>query len=442
MMIPRRRRSELVKPSRRSVLLSASCAATSLTLGCGRSTDQQTSAKTSRSSNRKIALIGAGFRGLQLLEQLIPMAGVDVVAVCDVDTERLSKAKRAISSPDVTTYSDYRRILARQDVSCVVIATPDHWHAKMTIDSVAAGKDVYCEKPMSLTIREGQQVCEKVRGSNCIVQIGTQQRSEFDQRFVHAVGVCQQGLLGKIKKITCALGGERPEAKPFIHKTPPPNLDWDSWLGPSPKVPYVPERCHYNFRWWYEYGGGKVTDWGAHHCDIAQWMMDLENGGPVRVSGEAEFDDVPDSYNTPRRFRLNCNYENGAEVELVHRVPDKFRTGILVEGETASMFVSRMHLVLAPALLDKFDAQGWLRKTGRSTPQTHFENFFQCVDSRQSPVSNVFTQHRSATTCHLANISLRLGREIQWDPIAEQFVDDAEAMGFISRTAREGYEIG
>jgi myo-inositol 2-dehydrogenase/D-chiro-inositol 1-dehydrogenase len=225
----------------------------------------------------KIAAIGVGGRGSGIANQAAGFG--QMVACCDVDRDH---AERFASKYKGTcqVYTDYRKVLDRKDVHVVTIGTPDHWHTAIAIAALRAGKDVYCEKPLTLTIDEGKQICRAVKQTGRVLQVGTQQRSEYKQMFLKAVAMARSGRLGKKLNITCSIGGSSARG-PFPTAEPPKGLDWDFWLGQAPLVPYCRERCHATFRWWLEYSGGKLTDWGAHHVDIAQWALGYENSGPV-----------------------------------------------------------------------------------------------------------------------------------------------------------------
>ena len=375
-----------------------------------------------------------------------------VVAVCDVDRKRAEDAsdggKRAV-------YQDYRKLLDRQDIDAVTVTTPDHWHVKIAIDALRAGKDVYLAKPATLTIDEGKQLWKVAQEqSKRVIGICTQQRS--DERFLKAVAMCQLGRIGKVHRVTCAVG-DAPSGGPFGKQDPPPELDWNLWLGPAPKVDYRPQRCHGNFRWWYEYSGGKLTDWGAHHVDIAQWAIGMDRSGPTSVevvSGtlpvpfDKGYPTVDDCFNTPTTFHVKCLFENGVEMILRHDTDN----GILFEGEKGRFFVNRGKLVGTPTewLKDAPIPEEVLTRLHGGRPlfeapnpwTSHMANFVACLKDRSTPVSDVYTNYRILSTCHLANLAIRLGREkITWDPKTEQIVGDDEANAFLSRPQREGYEI-
>jgi len=375
-----------------------------------------------------------------------------VVAVCDVDRKR---AEDASDSGKRSVYHDYRKLLDRQDIDAVTITTPDHWHVKIAIDALRAGKDVYLAKPATLTIDEGKQLWKATQEeSKRVIGINTQQRS--DERFLKAVAMCQLGRIGKIHRVTCAVGGA-PSGGPFGKQNPPPTLDWDFWLGQTPKVDYRPQRCHSVFRWWYEYSGGKLTDWGAHHVDIAQWAIGMDRSGPTSVElvsaelpvpFEKGYPTVDDCYNTPTAFHVKCLFENGVEMILRHDTDN----GILIEGEKGRFFVNRGKLVGTPTewLKDDPIPEEVITKLHGGKPvfkapnpwTSQMANFVECLKDRSTPVSDVYTNYRILSTCHLANIAIRLGREkLTWDPKTEQIVGDDEANAFLSRPQREGHEI-
>ena len=276
----------------------------------------------------------------------------DIVAVCDVDREHAESAKDdpKLGNGKADIYEDYRKLLDRKDIDVVTIGTPDHWHTQIAIDAMRAGKDVYCEKPLTLTIDEGKQLRKVVKETKRIFQVGTQQRSEDKNMFLTAVAMVRDGRIGKIKRVTCAIGATPDEGKTFRKTEPPAQLNWDMWLGQAPQVDYIAERCHNEFRWWYEYSGGKMTDWGAHHVDIAQWAIGMEQSGPTTVEVVTAEHPVPfkdgmptvdDRYNTATTFLVRCLFPNDVEMLIRHDTEN----GIMFEGEKGTFFVSRGKLV-------------------------------------------------------------------------------------------------
>ncbi len=361
----------------------------------------------------------------------------DIVAVCDVDRKHAEEGReKAGGKADI--YGDYRKLLDRDDIEVVSIVTPDHWHSKIAIEAMKAGKDIYCEKPLTLTIDEGKLIRQVLQETNRVFQVGTQQRTEMHQRFLTAVAMIRDGRIGKVKKVTCAIGGA-PTGGPFEPMPVPPELDWETWLGQAPLVDYTEKRCHYEFRWWYEYSGGKMTDWGAHHVDIATWGIGAEETGPLTVEGTAVHPNIPNGYNTATEFHVTCKYADDTELVIRHDTEN----GITFEGEDGTFFVSRGDLSGEPvdALKDKPLPEGAIETLYRGKPTSHMANFFDCVKSRQLPISDVFTHHRAMTTCHLANIAIRLGRKINWNPETEQITGDSEAQAMQSRPQRKGYEV-
>ncbi len=399
----------------------------------------------------QIGQIGCGGQGNGITSSASRFG--DVVAVCDVDRQHAEKAKANQGKGKAEIYEDYRKLLERSDIDVVTIGTPDHWHTKIAIEAMQAGKDVYCEKPLTLTIEEGQLLCKVVRETKKVFQVGTQQRSHGE--FAKAAAMCRNGRLGKIQKILVAIGGGD-KGGPFKNEKAPSQLNWDVWLGQTPKVEYIKERCHYQFRWWYEYSGGKMTDWGAHHVDVAHWMLDAKDTSPVSFEGSSVEHPVPlkngyptedDRYNTATAFRVAARFANGVELIITNKIDElgaKHDNGVLVIGDKGRIFVDRSKLVGAPvnALKDNPLPEDAIAKVlSGQAHGDHMRNFFECLKSRKDPISDVYSHHRAITTCHLANICIRLGRQITWDPVKEQITGDEEAAKWVRREQRKGYEI-
>jgi predicted dehydrogenase len=384
----------------------------------------------------------------------------DYVVVCDADARRRELAGKLVkewTGTEAAVVNDYRAILDRRDIDIVHISTPDHWHAKIAIEAMRAGKDVYCEKPMTLTIDEGRQMCATCRATGRIVQIGTQQRS--DPLFLRAIALVRAGRIGELKKATCYVGGA-PTSPQLPVVTQPKQLDWNQWLGQAPRVEFRYlagdngetkswSRCHYEFRWWYEYSGGKLTDWGAHHVDIATWAMGKSETGPVSidpvmVKHPVAFKDgypTDDSrYNTATEFLIRAKYADGTILEIRHDGDN----GILLEGTTGRIFVNRGKLTgkAVDELKTNLLPAGALEAVYKNRPVVdHARNFFESVAARTEPVSDVYSHHRALTTCHLAGIAARLGRKLKWDAEKEEIVGDSQAQSFIARERRKGFGI-
>ncbi len=390
------------------------------------------------------------YQGSVIAEKALPHG--DVVAICDVDRQVAEKA-RAQFGGQADLYNDYRDMLQRSGVEVVTIGAPDHWHTAMVIDACRAGKDVYCEKPLTLTVDEGKLLCKVVRETGRVVQVGTWQRS--DHHFRLACELVQAGRIGKLKKVTVVLGKNK-TGGPFATASPPNGFDWDRWQGQTPDVPYIKERTHYTFRWWYEYSGGQMTDWGAHHLDIAQWGMGKQNSGPVEIVGRGTFPNVENGYDVAIDFEAHMVYDDGLMLDVFDAPQAGYdRNGVMFEGDDGRIFVNRGTVAGKPVeglaahplpretfTLYKHDNLARPERTGKlEAIINHMGNFFDCVESRQTPISEVTSQHRSVSLCHLANISMRLGRPLRWDPAREQFVDDREADTWLAREQRKGYEI-
>ncbi|MHC4879732.1 MAG: Gfo/Idh/MocA family oxidoreductase [Planctomycetota bacterium] len=395
---------------------------------------------------QKVERLGVGSIGLRYQGSVIANKAAmygDIVAVCDVDKNVRDTAKAAFGSTP-RDFENYQDLLNRKDVDVVTIGTPDHWHTKMIIDACRAGKDVYCEKPLTLTIDEGKILRDVVKETGRVVQVGSWQRS--DSRFRLAVEMIRAGRLGKLQKVDVVLGKNK-TGGPFTVKPVPGNFNWDLWQGQTPDVPYLEERSHYTFRWWYEYSGGQMTDWGAHHLDIAQWGI---NALPVEIEATAKYPTVENGFNVALDFHATYRYANG----VVMTVADTGRNGIMFTGDKGRIFVNRGTISGAPveALKDDplprekqtvydFDNIYRPERAGKlDAIINHMGNFFDCVQARKTPISDVESQHRSVSTCHLGNIAMRVGHRVQWNPETERFVDDAEADKLLKREQRKGFE--
>ena len=398
-----------------------------------------------KSDRHTIGCIGLGFRWKQIVGPT--RAFGDVAAVCDVDSQRAEAGKKIVGEK-ASVYGDYRRILDRKDIDVVTIVTPDHWHTKMAIEAMQAGKDVYCEKPLTLTIDEGKQIIKVLKETGRVFQVGTQQRSEMGLNFLTAVAMVKEGRLGKIKKVQCATGGSKPSG-PLKKVEKPDHLDWKMWQGQAPLADYHPRRLHYEFRYWFEYSGGNMTDWGVHHVDIAQWALGMDHSGPLSVEAQSVTLPVPlvhgmptrgNAYNTATEFSVKAMFPGGVKMIIRHDTDN----GILFEGDKGRIFVGRGRLSGKPVEQLKenpLPADVITKLYKGKKPGNHLGNFFECIKTRKQPISDVYTHHRSITTCHLANIAIRLGRKVRWDAKAQQIIGDKEANAWLRREQRKGYEI-
>ncbi len=371
----------------------------------------------------------------------------DIVAVCDVDQAHIDKAVKTFSKDGKTpaTFTDFRKLLEVGEIDAIINGTPDHWHSLINIGAAKAKKDIYSEKPLTLTIDEGKQVVKAVRENKVVLQTGTQQRSS--QRFRMACELVRNGRIGKLKEVSVWLpAGLR--GGPFPVQPVPANLNWDFWQGQAPLAEYLPERCHMNFRNWYDYSGGTMTDWGAHHMDIGYWAIGLP--APIHVESKSLAVPAPGGYTAISEYEVKFTYENGVIFNVRTTADDSpygqvinpagQRNGIRFEGSDGWIWVNRDEIkandreLIAQPLPD--DAQRLYFSND------HKGNFFDCMNTRKDPICDVEVGHRSASVCHLGAISLRTGKKLQWDAVKEIFTGEhaAEANTYLAREMRKPYD--
>ena len=422
---------------------------------CGRSLAE---GPTSKNDRINLGLVGCGRMGRYNSNEARNHG--DFVAVCDVDSQRRESAAHDFKAEK--SYEHYRELLDNKNVDVIICATPDHWHSRILVDSILAGKDVYCEKPLTLTIEEGQLVRQAARKTRRIINVGTQQRSR-KELFLKAIAMIQDGRLGELKRIQCAVG-DAPSSGVIPVAPVPETLNWDVWQGQVANTEYrairkndeLISRTHHTFRWWYEYSGGTLTDWGAHHVDIGVWAMGQRaHQGPVTISGTAtlpvEFKDGyplrSDMYNTPTAFHVIAKFPDGLEL-VIRNDTDR---GVLFEGTKGKLFVSRDQLsgAAVEALQDDPLPEDALKNAYKgiephddpSSHVNHWRQFVDCLRARREPISDIFSHIKALNFVHAANISLRLNRELIYNPEAERFVGDDQANEFVARQRRTGYEI-
>ena len=443
-------------------------------------------------SKKTIAAIGVGGsrgaynRGREVAMQASKLG--EMIAVCDVDQLHNDEFNERFDR-DLSMYTDYRELFEKQKPDVVTIGTPDHWHVPIAIHALESGCDVYCEKPLTLTIAEGTLIEEAVKKSGKVFQVGTQQRTEMNQLFMYAVAIIQSGRLGDDVNAFVSIDAA-PTGGPFPTTEVPKGLDWDMWLGPAAKRDYSQERRQ-SFRWFLEYSGGKMTDWGAHHIDIAQWALGLDHTGPTSISGKGAFtpivpDDfnwaqfldgelaLPNGFNAATKFHIDLEFESGRNISVNHEYENgstKFGNGILFEGSKGRVFVNRGKLQgslikemfgmniesvkkgrrrtsnhkeavanLDPKLAEEFNEAFAKLHKGKQA-KSHMKNFFDCVEDRSEPISDVASHVNTMNSCHLCNIALMVGRDLKWDPTARNFGDDSEANALLSRKRRDGFEL-
>ncbi|MFL2865868.1 MAG: Gfo/Idh/MocA family protein [Pirellulaceae bacterium] len=452
---------KLLKTNRRQFVGGIAAGSAALLVGQG----QRAQGYVSANDRPVFATIGLRNQGVTITNKSTKFA--DFAALADVDSKVLGTnveklSQRQGKKPD--SYSDYRRVLDRQDIDAVMIATPDHWHTKIAVEAMLAGKDVYCEKPLTLTIDEGKLIERIVKKTGKTFQVGTMQRTESGQRFLQAIALVRAGRIGTVQKVTCGIGGFGPS--PVIPVAPvPAELDWETWLGPAPKVPYraLPEirkgygggvplysNCHYAFRNWHAYSGGKLTDWGAHHVDIASWAIGASESGPSKITPldyafDVEYDKrgnptVADKYDIAINYNIKADMPGGIELLITNEGDN----GILFEGTKGRFFVNRGKIVGKPVedLADNPLPAGAIEEVyGGSVPENHTLNFIEAINAGKQPISDVWTHNRMLEICHLSNIAMRLNRPLDWDPVKRQVIGDKVANSFLARENRKGYEI-
>jgi predicted dehydrogenase len=422
----------------------AAMAATGIPAWYGReifAAEQEKSDKKPSASDRIVmGAIGIGSpqsRGRAIADDALRTKQAQYVAICDVDARHRKRAVEDMKKrgQEVKDYKDYRELLANKDIQAVTIAVPDHWHILIAIEALRKGKDVYCEKPLTLTVAEGRPLLKAVKETGRVFQVGSQQRS--DGRFRMACEMVRNGRIGRIRTVETRIGGiDKNKVGPFKKAPVPEGLDWDFWQGQTGPVDYIPERCHYEFRWWYEYSGGKMTDWGAHHNDIAQWGLGMDESGPVAVEGTGFADPRPDCYNVHSDFKVHYTYAHDGP-RLV--CTSGGENGVKFIGEDGKwIFVSRGRIDASDKkLLEEPLGSGAARLY---VSNDHMRNFLDCVVSRKPTICPAEVGHRSVTVCHIGVIALRTGKYLHWDPVAERF-DDEEANKMLSRPMRAPWKL-
>lgn len=397
---------------------------------------------TAPSTRINTALIGSGSRGQQII-----VGGDRVLAVCDVDSKHAETAKRAIDgkagNTDCEIYRDFREVLTLDDIDAVVVGAPDHWHVPIAIAAVRAGKAVYVEKPVSLTIREGRVLADVAERYGAYLQVGSQQRSDFPD-FLRACELVRNGRIGELKKIVVKiLARPGTNNKPWTPQPVPQELDYDMWLGQAPWAPYHKDRCHYNFRFVTDCSGGDVTNWGAHQLDIAQWGMDADHTGPAKIVGmgkrnQAGLHDV--FYDIQVKFL----YRNGVSMELLGRKGDT-ANGVQFIGSEGQIWVDRTKIASEPkSVLTSKIRPDEIHLDPEFAGTQHMARWLEAIRTRKQSPINVPAEvgHRSATVCHLANIAMELPRQVlTWDPVKEEFVGNDQANSLTARTMREPWRI-
>lgn len=423
--------------------------------------------KISPSNRVNLALIGLGSQGSLHLKNNLGNDRMQFVALCDVDRERLDLGKKVLEEGyadrresgvfrGVFETQDFREVIARSDVDALLIVLPDHWHALPTILGAQAGKDIFVEKPFSMTIPEGRAMVSAVERSGAICQVGSQQRSS--RAFRRLVELVHCGALGKIVRTQVGLPGRYDVPKlvaPLAPQEIPSTFDYDMWLGPAPWAPYYKERCRSFFRYNYDYSGGSLTDWVGHHFDLAQWALGLNRTGPLAIkNAKANFWDSP-IYNTPKTYSFEAHYEGGTVIEVANQdeqgnyaigsIFDDSDGGIFMEGTDGWVKVGRarqafssprLQTMMLPSDGERLDDPA---ETKRSS---HLDNFLDCVRTRRPNIISAEEGHRTASVAHLANLAFRTGRsELRWDPVQERVLDAPDAERLLARAYRAPWQL-
>jgi len=365
---------------------------------------------------------------------------IRVLAVCDVDQERRNdsaeQVNRTYGNRDCKAYADFRELNRRADLDAVFICTPDHWHALIAIDAMRNGKDVYVEKPLTLSIEEGRALVTTARKYDRVAQHGTQHRSM--KRFHDVAQFVRNHGLGKLDRIECYIPPNNRHCGATWKPEPvPAGLDWDRWLGPAPWRPYSSLGCHYNFRFIAECAYGQVTNWGAHYLDIGQWALDMDNSGPVEVEGQGEFPSTG-LFTNATKVDFTVRYANGIPMHCRTRYEGGGTSRFV--GERGWLDIARGKMsASSPELLREMQAPG--TKVQLPLSNDHHDNFFECVRTRKRPIADVELGHRTTTVCNLGQIAMVLGRKLRWDPAKEEFVGDDAANRLRGRAMRSPWAL-
>jgi predicted dehydrogenase len=402
----------------------------------------------------RVGLIGCGGQGRADLGKMIRVKNVECTALCDVDDEQTAKAAKVVEDasapkPGVTA-RDFRRLLDMKDLDAVIVGTPDHWHALPTVMACMAGKDVYVEKPLAVSIGEGRVMVRAARRYDRVVQMGTQQRSA--PHYKDAVDYVKSGNLGKIRLVRAwAYLDWKGETPVLPDSDPPPSTDYDLWLGPARKRPFNKNRFHFTFRWYWDYSGGLMTDWGAHMIDVANWAMGIKApSSAVSVGGKYGYPndamETPDTQQALWAFPdFSMNWEHAIGVG---RGPEAREHGVAFHGNNGVLVVDRAGWEIYPETdaigkPRQFKTPGLPRRSAGNTDYhgLHIQNFIDCMRSRKRPNSDVEIGHNSMIACHLANIAQRLGRQVKWDVDRETVIGDAEAQTYVMREYRAPWRL-
>jgi len=394
-------------------------------------------------SNRIVTgCIGVGGKGTGDMRGFLQKPQVRVVAVCDIQAELRENARNIVNehygSNDCAAYNDFREIITRGDIDAVMIATPDHWHAIPAIMAARAGKDIHCQKPLAHNIAEGRAICDAVTKYGVVWQTGSQQRSQYN--FRRACELVRNGRIGKVQTVEVGLPTRWQQTCPPQPVQPvPEGFDYEMWLGPAPWAPYTEKRCiPLGWRWIYDYASGLITDWGAHHLDIAQWGMGTDQTGPVEIQAEQVVFGTGGLWNTANRYKVTCRYAEG--FTLIVADTDKLLQGIRFIGDQGWVHVNRNKGVDAhpKSLLDSHIGPNEIQLY---KSDDHIGNFLDCIRTRAQTAAPAEIGHRSVAIGHLGTIAMKTGRKLKWDPQKERFIADDSANRLLSRPMRYPWTV-
>ena len=388
----------------------------------------------------QLATIGVANRGLTNQRGLAKDERVEIVTVCDVDQTHREKARVEVKLPAAAATADFREVLQRKGVDAVMVATPDHWHGYIAVAAARAGKDIYCEKPLTASIGEGRILADVVKREKRVLQCGTQRRSMAGTR--RACELVRNGYLGKLKTVEVGVPGKFRIRGGYNGLEPvqpvPPSLDFEMWQGPAPKAPYTASRVHFNFRWVNEYAPGYITDWGAHFIDVVQWANDMDDSAPVEVNVHNQTRRPKGVYNAPEGFHIDYRYANGVRMTMKSET-DPAKWGITFTGTEGTLFNEGQRLRTTPAALQEQKLKP--TDTRLYVSDNHYRNFIDCVYSRKPTAATAEIGHRSASACYLGAIATEVGGTLEFDPTKEQFTNNPQANRHLMKTMRAPWKL-
>ena len=396
----------------------------------------------SPSDKIRIGCIGLGWQGPGNMDNFLSEQDALIVAVCDIDKNHLAENKQTVDTyygnTDCTPYHDYKELLSRKDIDAVSIALPDHWHAIAAVDAARAGKDIYGEKPLSHNLHEGRAICDAVKRYGRVWQTGSWQRSQSNFRF--ASELVRNGRIGNVHTVEIGLpsGQSNFDGLSDQFMDVPPELDYETWLGPAPIAPYAPARVHKSWRWNLDYGGGQLMDWVGHHGDIAHWGLGFDRTGPIEISGVGEYTRT-NVWNSATKYKVDTKYAEGVKMVLAGGYSEIWG-GTKWIGDDGWVWVNRGGQIKSSnklLLTDKIKPH----EIHLFKSPGHIRNFLDCVRSREETLTPCETAHRSATPGHLGQIAMLLNRTIKFDPKSEQIIGDSVASRLLGRPMRNPYHL-